>query len=144
MCIRDSLYTLTRTDNVSIASISNFVDFKQFIKPRVRSSLRDREIVFPPYNAQQLVDILHERSEMSFKDGVLNNDVIPLCAALAAKEEGDARYALDLLRTSGELADERASETVFENYVREAKDYICLLYTSPSPRDRTRSRMPSS
>ena len=24
------------------------------------------------------------------------------------------------------------------------KDYDCLLYTSPSPRDRTRSRMPSS
>ena len=23
-------------------------------------------------------------------------------------------------------------------------DYPCLLYTSPSPRDRTRSRMPSS
>ena len=26
----------------------------------------------------------------------------------------------------------------------EGKAYICLLYTSPSPRDRTRSRMPSS
>ena len=25
-----------------------------------------------------------------------------------------------------------------------AEDYFCLLYTSPSPRDRTRSRMPSS
>ena len=25
-----------------------------------------------------------------------------------------------------------------------AKHVICLLYTSPSPRDRTRSRMPSS
>ena len=25
-----------------------------------------------------------------------------------------------------------------------AEDKICLLYTSPSPRDRTRSRMPSS
>ena len=24
------------------------------------------------------------------------------------------------------------------------RDHICLLYTSPSPRDRTRSRMPSS
>ena len=24
------------------------------------------------------------------------------------------------------------------------KSWICLLYTSPSPRDRTRSRMPSS
>ena len=26
----------------------------------------------------------------------------------------------------------------------QAKEYSCLLYTSPSPRDRTRSRMPSS
>lgn len=118
------LYTLTRTDNVSIASISNYVDFKQFIKPRVKSSLRDREIVFPPYNAQQLVDILQERAKLSFEEGVLNGDVIPLCAAMAAKEEGDARYALDLLRTSGELADEKGSEVVYENYVREAKDFI--------------------
>ena len=26
----------------------------------------------------------------------------------------------------------------------DAEGYVCLLYTSPSPRDRTRSRMPSS
>lgn len=118
------LYTLTRTDNVAIASISNYVEFKKFIKPRVKSSLRDREIVFPPYNAQQLVDILQERAELSFKENVLDDDVIPLCAAMAAKEEGDARYALDLLRTSGELADEKSSDVVLEEYVREAKDYI--------------------
>ncbi len=118
------LYTLTRTDNVAIASISNYVDFKQFIKPRVKSSLRDREIVFPPYNAQQLMDILDERAQLAFNDEVLNNDVIPLCAAMAAKEEGDARYALDLLRTSGELADENGSDVIYEDYVREAKDYI--------------------
>ena len=118
------LYTLTRTDNVAIASISNYVDFKQFIKPRVKSSLRDREIVFPPYNAQQLMDILDERAELALDNEVLNNDVIPLCAAMAAKEEGDARYALDLLRTSGELADENGSDVIYEDYVREAKDYI--------------------
>ena len=28
--------------------------------------------------------------------------------------------------------------------IQSALDYTCLLYTSPSPRDRTRSRMPSS
>ena len=28
--------------------------------------------------------------------------------------------------------------------VGHARSYYCLLYTSPSPRDRTRSRMPSS
>ena len=118
------LYTLTRTDNVSIASISNYVDFKRFIKPKVKSSLRDREIVFPPYNAQQLKDILTERSKVSFNDGVISEGVIALCSALAAKEEGDARYALDLLKTSGEIADERESDVIKESFVNEAKDRI--------------------
>ncbi len=136
------LYTLTRTDNVSILSISNYVEFKKFIKPRVRSSLRDREIVFPPYGAQQLVDILEERSKLSFKEGALDDDVIPLCAALAAKEEGDARYALDVLRTAGEIADERESEIVQGDFVREAKDYIehnkitDIVLTLPSQQQR--------
>ena len=30
------------------------------------------------------------------------------------------------------------------NNDKSIRDKICLLYTSPSPRDRTRSRMPSS
>ena len=118
------LYTLTRTDNVSITSISNYVDFKRFIKPKVKSSLRDREIVFPPYNAQQLVDILQERSKLSFNKGAISDGVISLCSALAAKEEGDARYALDLLKTSGEIADEKESDVILEEYVKEAKDRI--------------------
>ncbi|MDR2967464.1 MAG: orc1/cdc6 family replication initiation protein [Methanobacteriaceae archaeon] len=118
------LYTLTRTDNVSVLSISNHVEFKKFIKPRVKSSLRDREIVFPPYGAQQLIDILEERARLSFNKNTLDDDVVPYCAALAAKIEGDARYALDLLRTAGELADEDESKKVFGAYVNDAKDRI--------------------
>ncbi len=118
------LYTLTRTDNVSILSISNFIEFKKYIEPRVMSSLRDREIVFPPYGTQQLVDILEERAKLSFFEEVLEKNVITLCAAMAAKEEGDARYALDLLRTTGELADEKESNIILEEYVIEAKDRI--------------------
>ena len=37
-----------------------------------------------------------------------------------------------------------ASNRAVYNGVAEVSIYICLLYTSPSPRDRTRSRMPSS
>ena len=42
-----------------------------------------------------------------------------------------------------------ASETNLENFKSDPQKYLpqyggCLLYTSPSPRDRTRSRMPSS
>ncbi|WP_409200146.1 Cdc6/Cdc18 family protein [Methanobrevibacter sp. DSM 116169] len=118
------LYTLTRTENVSILSISNYVDFKKFIKPRVMSSLRDKEIVFPPYGADQLADILKERANLSFKEDSLKDDVIPLCSAMAAKEEGDARYALDLLRTAGEIADDEDSDKILGEYVRTAKDRI--------------------
>lgn len=118
------LYTLTRTDNVSILSISNFLDFKGLIKSRVTSSLNDKEIVFPPYNASQLTDILNERAEMAFFEGVVESDVIPLCSAMAAKEEGDARFALDLLKTSGFIAAEEASDTVKSEHVKMARDRI--------------------
>lgn len=118
------LYTLTRTDNVSVLSISNYLDFKNLIKSRVTSSLNDKEIVFPPYGADQLADILSERAQLAFKDGVLESDVIPLCSAMAAKEEGDARYALDLLKNSGELAFDENSEKVTTEHVRRAKDRI--------------------
>lgn len=118
------LYTLTRTDNVSVLSISNYLDFKNLIKSRVTSSLNDKEIVFPPYGADQLSDILSERAELAFSDGVLNDDVIPLCSAMAAKEEGDARYALDLLKNAGELAFDEDSEKVTSEHVKMAKDRI--------------------
>ena len=39
---------------------------------------------------------------------------------------------------------ESAVETFCEAYVEVVKGYVCLLYTSPSPRDATLSRMPSS
>ena len=118
------LYTLTRTDNVSVLCISNYLDFKNLIKSRVNSSLNDKEIVFPPYGADQLSDILNERAELSFNDDVLEKDVIPLCSAMAAKEEGDARYALDLLKNAGELAFDEDSKKVTNDHVRRAKDRI--------------------
>jgi cell division control protein 6 len=50
--------------------------------------------------------------------------VIPLCAAYAAQEHGDARRAIDILRTAGELAELRNSTKVEENDVRNAKEKI--------------------
>jgi cell division control protein 6 len=118
------LYTLTRTDNVAVLLISNYLDFKNMVKSRVTSSLNDKEIVFPPYGADQLSDILSERAELSFNEDVLENDVIPLCSAMAAKEEGDARYALDLLKNAGELAFDESCDKVTSDHVRRAKDRI--------------------
>ncbi|SEW26006.1 Cdc6/Cdc18 family protein [Natrinema salifodinae] len=128
----DTLYNLSRMNSelensrVSIIGISNDLKFTDFLDPRVKSSLGEEEIVFPPYDANQLRDILEHRSEVAFKGSALSEDVIPLCAAFAAQEHGDARRALDLLRTAGELAERSQSETIVEEHVRQAQDKIEL------------------
>jgi cell division control protein 6 len=128
----DTLYNLSRMNSdlenarVSIIGISNDVQFTELLDPRVRSSLGEEDIVFPPYNANQLRDILEQRAEIAFEDDVLSNDVIPLCAAFAAKEHGDARRALDLLRAAGEVAERSKADRVTEDHVREAQERIEL------------------
>lgn len=42
-------------------------------------------------------------AEQAFKDGVLDDDVIPLCAANAAQDKGSARQALRYLCKADEL-----------------------------------------
>ncbi|WP_048145474.1 ORC1-type DNA replication protein [Methanosphaerula palustris] len=126
----DTLYNLTRINSdlhssrVCIIGISNDLSFKDFLDPRVLSSLSEEEIVFPPYNAPQLCDILQQRAEKAFVLETLDEGVIPLCAALAAQEHGDARRALDLLRISGELAEREEAEKVAESHVKSAQAKI--------------------
>ena len=42
------------------------------------------------------------------------------------------------------MASNQFKDTPLRLHIRDIIDNTCLLYTSPSPRDRTRSRMPSS
>lgn len=126
----DVLYNLSRINTelkrakVSIIGITNDLKFTEFLDPRVKSSLGEEEIIFPPYNADQLRDILEQRAIMAFKKGALAAGVIPLCAAIAAQEHGDARRALDLLRVAGELAERQKVSMVTEEHVRQAQDKI--------------------
>jgi cell division control protein 6 len=128
----DTLYNLSRMNSelensrVSIMGISNDLKFTDFLDPRVKSSLGEEEIVFPPYDANQLRDILQQRAEVAFEADSLDDDVIPLCAAFAAQEHGDARRALDLLRTAGELAERDRTDRVNETHVRKAQEKIEL------------------
>ena len=120
------LYNLSRINGelerarVSIIGISNDLKFKNFLDPRVLSSLSEEELIFPPYNAEQLQDILEQRAKLAFYEGVLDDDVIPYCAALAAQEHGDARKALDLLRVSGEIAEKEGADKITREHVKEA------------------------
>ncbi len=127
----DILYGLTRMNGelersrISIIGISNDLKFKEMLDPRVLSTLGEEEVIFSPYNAVELKGILKQRVEISFNPGVIEDDgVINLVGALAAQEHGDARRALDLLRTAGELAERNGEEKVTQEYVREAQKFI--------------------
>jgi cell division control protein 6 len=128
----EALYNLTRVNGelnnarVSLIGISNDLTFTDLLDPRVTSSLGEEEIIFPPYNAEQLMDILYARAEIAFEHDMLADSVIPLCAAFAASEHGDARRALDLLRVSGEIAERARAKQVTEEHVRQASERLEL------------------
>ena len=124
------LYELTRINEnlhtawIGIVGVSNDLHFKEFLDPRVLSSLSEEEVIFRPYLADELYDILLQRAQRAFYDGCLADGPLRLCAALAAGEHGDARRALDLLRVAGELAEREGAKYVTEDHVRLAQQKI--------------------
>nr|WP_233341123.1 orc1/cdc6 family replication initiation protein [Haloprofundus sp. MHR1] len=128
----DILYGLPRArsngyvENVQpvIVGISNDFQFREGLSPKVKDTLAEKEILFPPYDANQLRSILQPRAEKAFHDGVLESDVVPLCAALSAQDTGSARQAIRLLREAGELAQAEDVATVTDDHVRGAQDEL--------------------
>ena len=126
----EALYNLSRINSdlnnarVSIVGISNDLKFTEFLDPRVKSSLGEENLIFPPYDAGELQDILKQRVDIALKQDVVDEDVVPLCSALAAQEHGDARRALDLLRMSAELAERGKALKITKKHVKLAQSKI--------------------
>ncbi len=126
----DVLYNLTRINSellksqVSLVGISNDMMFSDILHPQVKSSLSEEELIFSPYNAIQLQSILKQRAKKAFKKGILKQGVIEKCAAYAAREHGDARRALELLRVSGELAERSCSNCIDIKHIDLAEEKI--------------------
>ncbi len=124
------IYNLTRINadlkraQLCIIGISNDLIFSNTLDPRVKSSLSEEEIVFPPYNAVQLQQILKNRAHDAFRTGCLDTGVVEKCAAYAAREHGDARRALELLRVAGEIAERERSSTVTITHIDQAEEKL--------------------
>ena len=124
------LYTLSQLNTelqsarLVIVGISNDLKFTNNLDARVRSRLNEEKILFPPYDAPQLQDILRERSKEAFKEGVVDAGVIERCAAYAALENGDARRALALLRLSAEMAERDRAKRITSDHVVRAKSRL--------------------
>jgi len=124
------IYSLIRLNSelknaqINIIGISNNATFMDHLDPRVRSSLGEEEIIFSPYDALQLQDILKKRADQAFNPGVLDEGVVAKCAAYAAREHGDARRALDLLRVAAEITEREGRRKISEKDIDRAKEKI--------------------
>jgi len=139
----DLLYYLTRINSdlsrskVSLIGITNDLKFMEYLDARVKSSLCEEEIVFPPYTYEELEDILKKRAEQALNKGAYTEEAIKLCAAIAARQKGDCRLALDILLKAADLAELEGAPKIEEDHVRRAyreleKDVVVdLVRTMP-------------
>ncbi|OWP55874.1 MAG: cell division control protein Cdc6 [Thermoplasmatales archaeon B_DKE] len=124
----DALYAILKTTDdtyggkTSIIGITNDTGFQESLDARVKSRLNQESILFPPYNASELKDILKYRAQGIVKDSAIEDSAINLCAAIGAQEHGDARKAIDLLRISIEVAIRNRKNIVTDTEVYSARD----------------------
>lgn len=132
----DLLYNLTRADRIggldgqiTISVLTNNANaIENNLDSRSESTFGPQKILFPDYDANQIGDILEHRRD-AFHDDVLTTDAIPLAAAFGAEGDGDARKAIDLIRSAGNIADRNGDEKVTESHVRQAQEKVEEQYT---------------
>jgi len=124
------LYQLSRagstdeiTSNVSVTAITNDTKMMENVGSRALSSFTPEDVHFNDYDANQLREILYARED-AFHQDALSDDVIPLAAAFAAQTNGDARKAIDLMRTAGSIAEKAGADRINEGHVREAQNKV--------------------
>ena len=124
----ETLYSLLRAHEeqsgarigVIVVSSDLDLDIVEELDSRVQSVFRPEDIYFPAYGESEIADILCERVDRGFHDGVVGAPVLDRVAELTADQGGDLRVGIDLLRRAGLHAEMRASQTVELTDVEEA------------------------
>ena len=109
--------------SVSLVGVSNTLEFMSRISQRVISRFNPRQVFYPEYNALELFSILEQRARLGLREDSWDPAALRLIAAIVAKECGDARRAIDLLRISSKLAEQRGESKLLEFHVRLAAQY---------------------
>jgi len=124
----DPLYSLTRVQEarigapqrLSLICILREPECLERLDPSTRSTLQRNIIRLEEYSRDQLRSILDDRVDLAFRGGSVSGETLAFVAESAAREGGDARYAIELLWRAGKYADASGSPTVLPEHVRRA------------------------
>ena len=117
---------------------SNRLDWPDHLDPRVKSFLKLNELIFKPYNALDLQQILAIRTRKALQPNALGSGVIEKIAGLASRDHGDSRRAVALLAKSAYLAEKAGSKVTLALVDEAATEldrdrYLTLLRSAPKP-----------
>lgn len=126
------------TAKPGVIGISNDFGFRDDLSPKVKDTLCEEEIHFPPYEGPELEAILENRAKQALYDDAAADGVIALCAALAAQDTGSARQALNLLYKAGELTRSKDASKIVEEHVYAARTALEQRQIEQGMRELTR------
>ena len=89
-----------------IILLTNRLDWEKTLDARILSFLKKTDILFEPYDALDLLEILKLRVEKALDKGKVDVFALKKVAALASRETGDARKAVELLAKAVSIAEE--------------------------------------
>ena len=99
---------------IILIMLTNRLDWERSVDPRIMSFLKKTDLIFEPYDAMDLVEILKLRVEKALDTRKVDPAAIQKMAALASRETGDARKAVELLATAVKVAEERSGRLTEE------------------------------
>jgi cell division control protein 6 len=124
----EAVYKLTRLQEtragkpqrISLIGIVRDLALLEKLDASARSTLQRNVISLEKYSEPQLVDILNDRVAMAFEPFAVPDDTVSLVAELGRSENGNARFAIELLWRAGKYADAEDAEMVLPECVRKA------------------------
>lgn len=104
----------------SIVGISNRSELSSLISAKNKTMLNPIAVTFPPYNANQLLGILEDRVKLGLRKNCLDEQVIHICSAIGARDNGDARKTIGYLKSCVELSLYKGFDVVSSELIDEA------------------------
>lgn len=116
----DFLYTLVeQIYRKSIFMITNYKEWILSLDERIKSRLSADMLEFKPYNAKETRDILEQRKELAFYEGVFEEEAFSRVVEKAVEFE-DVRNGLHLMREAGNNAEIQSCRKITTEHVEKA------------------------
>jgi len=91
---------------IILIMLSNRLDWEKTLDPRILSFLKKTDMIFEPYDAVDLLEILNLRVEKALSKDKVSQGSLNKIAAYASRETGDARRAVELLVKAVKISEE--------------------------------------